>query len=186
MTPHSVVTHREPLLVWYTWTGNIKGAYWFCEHRSTARPNELVKEAANEASDLVEADGVPAESDGAYSNLKHASLSNPEAYYDSMADDYEATVRSWGYKMPELTAAKARAHACWPLGHTPVGHWVTRLVATDGRLTPPSRWDCWLVTACSTPHDRGWLGVPGARAAPEPLRRAGGDAGAEGARPGLR
>ena len=29
---HSVTTFDEPLLVWYLWTGQLKGAYWFCDH----------------------------------------------------------------------------------------------------------------------------------------------------------
>ena len=31
-TPHSVETGPMPLLVWYVWTGNLRGRYWFCQH----------------------------------------------------------------------------------------------------------------------------------------------------------
>ena len=39
-TPHSVKTGAKPLLVWYCWTGDLKGEYFFCEHASRKRPLE--------------------------------------------------------------------------------------------------------------------------------------------------
>merc|ERR1740130_8677 len=50
-----------------------------------------------------EADTEPA---AKYANLKNDSLQSPEQYYDNMAKEYEATVRKWGYEMPEKISGK--------------------------------------------------------------------------------
>ena len=76
--PHSVRSGAEALLVYYVWTGSLHGRYWFCTH-------------------------APAH---AYQDLKSASLTDPELYYDAMAGEYASVVRRWGYDAPERVSKK--------------------------------------------------------------------------------
>lgn len=86
-TPHSVRTRSQALLVWYFWTGSLKGGYRFCDH-GLAAP-------------------VAVASGNKHTNINKLAMADAEAYYDKMAEEYEATVRGWGYMMPELVASKA-------------------------------------------------------------------------------
>ena len=66
----------SPLLAIYCWTGDIAGDYWFCKNKgkfSYEHPNSIGK-----------------------------NVHKVKEYYDKIASDYEAMVRSWGYHMPEI------------------------------------------------------------------------------------
>mmetsp|Transcript_104962 Transcript_104962/g.203160 ORF Transcript_104962/g.203160 Transcript_104962/m.203160 type:complete len:480 (+) Transcript_104962:60-1499(+) len=81
-TPHTIqAPAAKSLLAVYAWTGQVKGKFWFCD----CTPGDRYVADINK-------------------------ITAPEEYYDSMAKDYEAVVRGWGYCMPEAAVDALEAH----------------------------------------------------------------------------
>jgi len=76
--PHAICAPLDkPLLAVYAWTGQVNGKFWFCDCcAGNAYLSDINK------------------------------ISDPEDWYDKMAEEYETVFRGWGYCMPE-TAVKA-------------------------------------------------------------------------------
>ena len=79
--PHMMVVPGDQyLLAFYAWTGDIDGRYWWCD------PGHGQK----------------------YVDV--GTVGDARTYYDTMAGDYEAAVRGWGYNCPEVRIVQPHHH----------------------------------------------------------------------------